>query len=758
MGASLTEEPARHSSGDRDLVLVGGGHAHVQLLRRFMMKPVPGICLTVVVDRYEAVYSGMVPGCLVGDYEDEELAIDLLPLARRAGARCILAKATRVDAQSKKIHLQGRPPIQFDVASLDVGSTARDLPGASHPEDSLATRPIADFVRQVNDRVRNVAKRESSSPRVVVVGGGAAGIELALCAEARFRQMGCRAKVQILARAEGLLPGRGRALVARVKKELKARGIQFRLGVDVLSATKDGLVLATKDSQSEIVASDLTFWATGAAAPAFLKESGLPTDEEGFVRVKSTLQVEGYEDLFAAGDCARPIDYPWVPRAGVYAVRSGPYLDQNIRARLMRRPLRAWHPQRDFLALINAGEKRAVGGKWGFAMSGHQVWRLKDWIDRRFMKRFQVLDEKGRPSPFFPALGAMGDTDEMVCGGCAAKVGPSPLRDALSRLDPAPADPSVLIGLSEADDAAVLKWSGGDVTLASVDAFRAFADDPWLVGRVAAVNAVSDILAKGADARHALALVTIPADTPVRESETLYQVLAGIRAALDPLGIALVGGHSTTGPELFVGLCVTGEPALDGRFLGLAGLSSGDALILTKPLGTGVLLAADAQGMARGDWLATAIGNMVRDNASAGKIAIGPDVIACTDVSGFGLAGHLLEILEASGVAAELSMQALPVLPGAVDLVRRGITSTFHHQNVTLAEHLSVQGSEIDQALVELLFDPQTSGGLLIASKPGDEAQSLLARLRAAGDPDAAIIGRVVENDAGIPPIRAIFK
>ena len=127
-------------------------------------------------------------------------------------------------------------------------------------------------------------------------------------------------------------------------------------------------------------------------------------------------------------------------------------------------------------------------------------------------------------------------------------------------------------------------------------------------------------------------------------------------------------------------------------------------------------------------------------------------------MSGFGLAGHLLEVLEASGMAAELSMEALPVLPGVLDLVRRGITSTFHHQNVTLGEHLSVQGSEIDQALIELLFDPQTSGGLLIASEPGERAQSLLGRLRAAGDPEAAIIGRVVENDAGIAPLRAIFK
>ncbi|MAI78509.1 MAG: selenide, water dikinase SelD [Deltaproteobacteria bacterium] len=751
--ASIRLLPDDSSSAEfRELVLVGGGHAHVQVLRRFMMRPLEGVRLTVVLDRYEAVYSGMVPGYLAGDYESHDLTIDMLPLARRAGARCILAAATGVDLEEKRISLEGRPPILFDIASFDVGSRVRELPGGASREHGIATRPIANFVRDIDDQILKAAAPPGSKIRVNVVGGGAAGVELALCVEARLREKGCPAEVQIVAGADTLLSGTHRSLVRRVTRELADRGIRTRLSARVISSDSHGINLASEKGPPEYLKSDLTLWATGAAAPAFLKESGLPTDEMGFVRVESTLQVEGFDCLFAAGDCARMVDHPWVPRAGVYAVRAGPYLDRNLRARLKGGRLQRWRPQRDFLALLNVGEKRAFGCKWGIGFEGRLVWRLKDWIDRRFMSRFQVLDQNGLPASLFPDPKEMEGLDEMICGGCAAKVGPSPLRTALDRLPPAPADSSVLVGLAEADDAAVLQWPAGDVVLATVDGFRAFVDDPFLVGRVAATNAVSDVLAKGAVARHALALVTVKADTPGREAESLFQVLAGIRAALDPIGVTLVGGHSTTGPELFVGLCVTGEPGSEGRILGLGGLSEGDALVLTKPIGTGVLLAADARGMARGDWLQVGLSNMVRDNSAAAAVALAPEVVACTDVSGFGLAAHLDELLSASNVGAELILENLPVLPGVADLIRWGIKSTFHEQNASQRTHLVRPNSDLDQALVELLYDPQTSGGLLMGVSP-EHSVGLIQSLHSSGDLEACVIGRVVKASSPGPRI-----
>ena len=449
------------------------------------------------------------------------------------------------------------------------------------------------------------------------------------------------------------------------------------------------------------------------------------------MRVADTLAVPGCEGLFAAGDCASLDAHPWVPKAGVYAVREGPVLAANLRAALEGRPLRRYRPQRDFLTLLNLGEGRALGGKWGLAASGRAVWRLKDRIDRRFVARFRVLE---RPSA--PAMGAGGEP--MLCGGCAAKLGAPDLARALARLGEAPADASVLVGLADADDAAALALPGGGVLLATVDGFPAFTDDPFLVGRVAAVNALSDVYAKGGRPRHALALVTLPETDRSRGEETLVQVLAGVRAALDPLGVALVGGHTTTGPELFVGLAVTGSPPEGEAPLGLAGLRPGDVLILTKPLGTGVVFAADAAGRAPGRVVEGAVASMLRPNAEAARAAREAGARACTDVSGFGLAGHLAALLRASGVAARVELDALPVLPGVRELLARGIRSTAHAQNATLAAEIELVPADPTHPLRDLVADPQTSGGLLFGVDPA-RADAVLRAL-----PGSARIGEVL--------------
>ncbi len=714
-----------------------------------MMAPIDGVRLSVVVDRYEAVYSGMVPGLVAGDYSADQPVIDVLPLARRANARCLHAAAVRIDPGERVIELSGRPPIAYDVASLDVGSSVRDLDAPGVREHAVATRPIARFVEEIDRRLSQDDLPER--PRVVVVGGGAAGVELALCLEARLRAAGRTAAVTLLAASDTLLPGAQRHLVRRILAEAARRDVTIACGQRVVGVEPDAVLVEAQGAAVARVTSDLTLWATGPAPPPLLGASKLPLTSEGFVRVDEKLRVVGYEDLFAVGDCAVSDASPWVPRAGVYAVRQGPVLDANLRAHCGGRALRRYRPQRDFLALLNLGEGRAAGGKWQLGAAGRQLHRLKERIDRRFMRRFQVLDASGRPSKHFPPADSMATEAEMLCGGCAAKVGPSPLRAALSRLPTPPADPSVRSGLASADDAAALELPGGDLVLASVDAFRAFTDDPWLVGRTAAVNAVSDVFAKGGRPRHALAIVSVPEGTPGQQSETLHQVLAGVRAALDPLEVSLVGGHSTTGPELFVGLSITGEPLREGQILGLDGLRAGDRLVLSKPLGSGVLLAADMRGLARGAWIEALHEGLLRDTRDAADAALEHAARACTDVSGFGLAGHLLEMLDASRVDARLDPAALPAYPGALALMRDGLRSTYHDQNATLRARVNARPGA-DPSALELLFDPQTSGGLLIGA-PAERAEALTAALHRAGDHAAAIVGEVVESDAGASAI-----
>jgi selenide,water dikinase len=694
-------------------VLVGGGHAHVQVLRRLMMRPIPGVRACVVLDRPEAVYSGLVPGFVAGDYAAAELEIDVVPLARRAGAAVVLARALRVDPVAQRIELEGRPALAYDVASLDVGSSVRglELPGVR--QHALATRPIRAFVDALEARLAGLPGERA--PRIAIVGAGAAGVELAFTLGARARAQLC-----VLDAGAEILPGYPARVRRRALSLAQSRGIALRTGVRA-AAVEPG---AVRLESGERVAADLVVWATGAAPPDLVRESALPVDAAGFLRVSSTLEVVGVEGLFAVGDCAALEGHPWVPKAGVYAVRQGPVLAANLRARLACRPLRAYRPQRDFLSLMNLGGRRALGAKWGTAFAGAGVWRLKDRIDRRFVRRFRVLEFAARPMARMP------------CGGCAAKLGAAPLAAALARLGAPLSDERVLLGLGRPDDAAAVRTPSNDIVLATLDAFRAFTDDPWLVGRVAAINAASDVWAKGGTPKHALAYVHLPEADPGRAQELLYQILAGMRAALDPHGIALVGGHTTHGMELLVGLAILGDASEDLH--PLSGLRPGEPLVLTKPLGTGVLLAGDMQGLVPGRRVEALWRSMLQPNLEAAQLARALGAGGCTDVSGFGLAGHLIRMLRESGVSARIRVSAVPALDGALDLLARGVRSTYHGQNESALAATRIAPGLTGDPRIDLLLDPQTSGGLLFGVDPARAAEA------ASAGESAGIIGEVL--------------
>jgi len=318
-----------------------------------------------------------------------------------------------------------------------------------------------------------------------------------------------------------------------------------------------------------------------------------------------------------------------------------------------------------------------------------------------------------------------------------SKVGPVPLRRVLKRLPPGETGGAV-VGLDRPDDAAVLMPPAGRHLVETVDFFRAFIDDPYRFGEIAANHALNDVFAMGGTPRHALAIAVVPPSTPERTEEALFQLLAGARACLDRESVALAGGHSSEGPELALGFSVSGEvdPA---RILRKGGLRAGDALILTKPLGTGILFAAAMRARAPAPAIEHALAAMRRSNRDAAEILIAHGARAMTDVSGFGLIGHLAEMLAASGADASLDPEAIPAYPQALELARAGIASSLLPENLALAH--AVRGAD-DPALRALLFDPQTSGGLL-AGVPATEARACAAALAAAGHTAAAVIGRV---------------
>jgi selenide,water dikinase len=288
--------------------------------------------------------------------------------------------------------------------------------------------------------------------------------------------------------------------------------------------------------------------------------------------------------------------------------------------------------------------------------------------------------------------------------------------------------------------------SGAAAIVQSVDMLRQLVADPWLMGRIAATHALSDLYASGARPVSALAAITLPFAAPAILRRELQQLLAGALHELASADCLLAGGHSMQGPELNVGFVVNGVAlAEDGRLLGKRGLVVGDRLVLAKPLGSGVLFAAHMQLAADGRDIAAAIDSMLVHNRLAAELALAHGASACTDVSGFALLGHLLEMLGENG-AARLE---LPLLEGALEQLRRGVRSSMHPANAAAGARLALD-AKVDENLLQIVFDPQTSGGLLIGIA-ADRAPGLVDALREGGYPQASVIGEVQAADPAAP-------
>ena len=721
-----------------DIVLVGGGHAHVHVLTAFAMRPAPRVRLTLIARDLETPYSGMLPGLIAGLYRHEEAHIDLARLAAATGARLIHAEAIGLDRAAKRVLLEGRPPLAYDLVSLDVGITPALGSIAGAAEHGIAVKPIGSFLAKF-DALLARCRAPGGPRRIAVLGGGAGGVELLLSVRSRLiAEAGERASEFsfALATAGDILESHNAGVRRIFRRVLAERGIMLHERRAARALTGSAIEF---DSGPPLPA-DAVLVTTDAAPPPWLRDTGLALDG-GFIAVGPTLQARNDLDVFAAGDCAALVETPR-EKAGVYAVRAGPPLAANLRRRAGRaigQALKAWRPQRRHLALISTGDRYAVASRGGLALEGRWLWTLKDWIDRRWMRMYQDVDRMtARMAARAPIAATDTTIEAMRCGGCAAKVGPGPLSRALARLAPVSAE-GVVVGLDAPDDAAVIAPSSRHL-VQTVDFFRAFMDDPYVFGEIAANHALNDVFAMGGTPRHALATAIVPPDAPGKVEETLFQLLAGARACLDREGVALVGGHSGEG-EFALGFAVTGDVAPEA-ILRKGGLRAGDALVLTRPLGTGILFAAAMRAKARAPWIAAALAAMRQSNREAAAILVAHGADAMTDVTGFGLVGHLGEMLAASGVDATVDVAALPLYDGALELARAGIASTLLPENLSLVRLLR---NDTDLATRAVLFDPQTSGGLL-AGIPAERAQACVAALRGAGYEHAAALGSVGKN------------
>ena len=738
-----------------DLVLIGGGHAQIAVLKAFGMRPLEGVRLTLVTDVLMAPYSGMLPGYVEGHHSLEDMHINLLKLARFAGARLIKRAVSDIDFDKQNIVLDGGLNLHFDVLSLNNGAVPAPESIKGTALNGITVKPISHFLEKMPDAS---ALRGDFG----VIGGGAAGCELAISLYHHYQLGAKNIALHLFSRSERVLPTAPKKASMRMQSALARHNITIHHRANVEEITSDTVIL---EAGNKIPAAHI-FVVTAARPASWISNLKLSHCEDGYISVRPTLQTVEYDNVFAAGDVASMVGEPR-EKAGVFAVRAGPYLAFNLRSYIEQTPLKSFSPQTRYLALIGLGGKNALALRGNFVAQGAFWWHLKNWIDRRFMQKFNNLPEMVTPPTSMPAY-AKKLTDKPVqdvfeCAGCGAKAGADILRDALEeacnlarekgvdeRFLPPAGIASDYSHLPLPDDS-----SKSTQLSQSVDFISQHISDSYLFGRIAVLHALSDVFVAGDKPFAAQALVTLQRTRPEMQKSDLAMMLSGALEELAAHRTKLIGGHTTIGSEAMLGFAVTGLSKADKPSPALP-KTEDVMLVLTKPIGIGIVLAAEMRGICAPDSYDAALAAMLASNARAANIIISAAPSALmTDVTGFGLARHGLNLAQrAEATGMELWLDSLPLLIGAKELAASGTRSSLFSHN---RQDIAVQGGAMlgteYTPLIELLFDPQTSGGIL-AALPRSKAHEICGKLQEAGYIQAEIIGRLSQTQSGISVVK----
>ena len=378
MDTPVTRTSTKSHGPRRHIVLIGAGHAHVEVLRSFRLRPDPSVRLTLVTPGRDTSYSGMLPGYVAGHYSRADIHIRVDRLAGFEGCAAVFQRAVELEANACRVGMADGSSICGDVISIDVGARAAMTAPAENYALIIPAKPMDDFERSWAKIEPRLHADEDIS--FAIVGGGGAGVELALAIRYRLGRLrtGTRhaARIVLLERSAEILQGFSAQARKRLIRILFANSIDIRTDTD----GRDGDALGHKFS--------VLIMAGGVRPVGWLSGSGLATDEAGYIAVNRHLQSTSHPAVFAAGDAAGMIETPR-PKSGVMAVRQGPILAQNLRRVAHGLVLKPFSPQQEWLNLISTGEQYAVASRGRWSVEGHWVWRWKDWIDRRFIRRFE---------------------------------------------------------------------------------------------------------------------------------------------------------------------------------------------------------------------------------------------------------------------------------------------------------------------------------------------------------------------------------
>jgi len=684
-----------------DLVLIGGGHSHLSVLMKLSKKPLNGNRITLITNEIDTPYSGMIPGYIEGIYSWRDSHIDLYRLCLKLNVRFIHAEVERVSAYEKEIYFKDRPKIKFDVLSINTGiqSNNREIKGAA--KYCLPVKPISKLTNNFLNKITNFKS-------IAFIGGGAGSVELALAIKKRFLNINQDIKITIITGKRGLLstfPQKTKLTSLKTLEKFKIDIIEYKR---VLEVKPKQIILSDKS----LLKIDKAILSTNSMTPKWLAKSDILLTKDNYILVNKSFQTN-YKYVFASGDV---IDFnnQNLKKAGVFAVRSGKPLAINIRKFILGKKLVEYKFNKNYLALIGTSKRSAIATKYNLTFNSRFFFYLKKYIDQNFIKKFS--DFRIRKKFTLDALKTdvlnifvkhkekiTDENDIMQCKGCAAKVPLNALKQAL---------PKDIVSTSE--DA--VSVPGHPELYQTVDMISSIITDPFLLGKIAANHSISDMVSVNSKITSAMMILQLPLSKTEINSRDLEQVLLGANEIFKTIDCPLIGGHTMIGKDKdpIIGFSILGQKQKKIKIVkNRRKIKTKDLLILTEKIGSGLIFAGINNYLIDSYFQIDVIKQMIKGNLNFGKISNQLNILSMTDITGFGLANHLLNLIKRDNSKTGLTIypNKIPLFQGVNECLNKDIKSSLFKSNYDIAQKDIIYKRDKSK-LDNILYDPQTVGGI----------------------------------------------
>ena len=684
-----------------DLVLIGGGHSHLSVLMKLSKKPLNGNRITLITNEIDTPYSGMIPGYIEGIYSWRDSHIDLYRLCLKLNVRFIHAEVERVSAYEKEIYFKDRPKIKFDVLSINTGiqSNNREIKGAA--KYCLPVKPISKLTNNFLNKITNFKS-------IAFIGGGAGSVELALAIKKRFLNINQDIKITIITGKRGLLstfPQKTKLTSLKTLEKFKIDIIEYKR---VLEVKPKQIILSDKS----LLKIDKAILSTNSMTPKWLAKSDILLTKDNYILVNKSFQTN-YKYVFASGDV---IDFnnQNLKKAGVFAVRSGKPLAINIKQFILGKKLVEYKFNKNYLALIGTSKRSAIATKYNLTFNSRFFFYLKKYIDQNFIKKFS--DFRIRKKFTLDALKTdvlnifvkhkekiTDKSDIMQCKGCAAKVPLNALKQAL---------PKDIVSTSE--DA--VSVPGHPELYQTVDMISSIITDPFLLGKIAANHSISDMVSVNSKITSAMMILQLPLSKTEINSRDLEQVLLGANEIFKTIDCPLIGGHTMIGKDKdpIIGFSILGQKQKKIKIVkNRRKIKTKDLLILTEKIGSGLIFAGINNYLIDSYFQTDVIKQMIKGNLNFGKISNHLNILSMTDITGFGLANHLLNLIKRDNSKTGLTIypNKIPLFQGVNECLNKDIKSSLFKSNYDIAQKDIIYKRDKSK-LDNILYDPQTVGGI----------------------------------------------